>query len=267
MSEAPSGSTTGRRRPASEPPRLLVVLGVGLLLGLAGPYGTYPKYDPAVRYAFWLGMAVAGFLFAKGAEALIASASVRVPRWGSVALVVAASTVPMTFLVAWTMGQLQPGRVFAPLQLLVLYGTVATVQLLIVLALGFGRGPPAGAAEPEVERPLPGGSTRQTAAFPAALLSRLPPHLGTDVLALESEDHYVRVHTRLGSTLVLMRLGDAVAMIDPCLGLQVHRRWWVSRSAVERLDSDSGRPVVRLEGGLTVPLGRTFLSAARAALK
>ena len=33
-------------------------------------------------------------------------------------------------------------------------------------------------------------------------------------LALEAEDHYVRVHTLHGSALILMRLADAVTVLD-----------------------------------------------------
>jgi DNA-binding LytR/AlgR family response regulator len=29
-----------------------------------------------------------------------------------------------------------------------------------------------------------------------------------------------------------MRMADAVALLDPRLGAQVHRRWWVAEAAV-----------------------------------
>ena len=65
-----------------------------------------------------------------------------------------------------------------------------------------------------------------------ALRSRLPPGIGRDIIALETEDHYLRVHAAGGSALILMRMADAVAMLDPRLGAQVHRRWWVAAAAV-----------------------------------
>ena len=41
------------------------------------------------------------------------------------------------------------------------------------------------------------------------LLEQLPPHLGSEILYIQNEDHYIRVHTAHGSALLLMRLRDA----------------------------------------------------------
>ena len=74
---------------------------VGLLLGLAGPFGTYPAFPTATRYAFWLGLTAAGVVAAGAAEAVLSETRVRAraTRIGAVALV---SALPMTFVVAWT---------------------------------------------------------------------------------------------------------------------------------------------------------------------
>ena len=53
-------------------------------------------------------------------------------------------------------------------------------------------------------------------------------------IALQGEDHYVRIHTALGSELVLMRLGDAIQELDGLEGERVHRSWWVARRAVDQ---------------------------------
>ncbi len=45
---------------------------------------------------------------------------------------------------------------------------------------------------------------------PPAILSRLPVDRRGPLVALSAEDHYVRVTTAAGETLVLMRLGDAM---------------------------------------------------------
>jgi DNA-binding LytR/AlgR family response regulator len=44
-------------------------------------------------------------------------------------------------------------------------------------------------------------------------------------------------------------------------GARVHRSWWVARGAAVRLD---GQTLV-LRNGLSVPVGRTYLQAAREA--
>lgn len=106
-----------------------------------------------------------------------------------------------------------------------LFGPVAVVQLAIVLTLLRPSRTPT-LPPPSSEGRTSSGATSQ------ALLSRLPNRLGKEVVALEAEDHYLRVHTTLGSDLILMRLSDAIAAIGPDLGLQVHRSWWVAHYAI-----------------------------------
>lgn len=237
---------------------------VGLLLGLAGPFGSYPAYPTATRYAFWLGLTAAGVVAALAADAVLPATRLRAGavRIGALALV---SALPMTFVVAWTMSLVQPGRVFAPLQLPALFGCVAAVQLLIVYATTTASpaADGAGAPGPAPARPEPGPEA-VPAAFPSALLSRLPPAIGGDILALETEDHYLRVHAAGGSALILMRMADAVALLDPRLGAQVHRRWWVAQAAVAGVRTEGRRLSLRLADETVVPVGRTFAAAARA---
>lgn len=235
---------------------LLVAIGLGLLLGFLGPFGTNPGYSTATRYAFWLAMTVAGVVAAMAAERLLQPAAL---RSGAVRVVATAvlSAVPMTFVVAWTMAQLQSGRQFAPMQLPGLFAAVAVIQLVIVLATAWAS--PAD-ARPEAAVPVEPAPP----VFPHALLAKLPQGTGTQIVALETEDHYLRVHAAGGSALVLMRMADAVDAIDPRLGAQVHRRWWVSQAAVAGLETDGQRVVLRLADGRRIPVGRTFVPAVRA---
>ncbi len=100
--------------------------------------------------------------------------------------------------------------------------------------------------------------------FPSALLSKLPAAIGNDVIALETEDHYLRVHTVQGTALILMRMADAVALLDPQLGAQVHRRWWVAESAVEGVQMEGQKLSLSLINNALVPVGRTFSAAVKA---
>jgi len=243
---------------------LLAAIPLGLLLGFAGPFGSYPAYPTATRYAFWLGLTAAGAVAAVAADAVLPATRLRAGaiRIAAVALV---SALPMTFVVAWTMSLVQPGRVFAPQQLPALFAAVAAVQLLVAWATT-ATVPRAGGAEAPGPAPAPPepGAEEIPAAFPSALLSRLPPEIGTDIIALETEDHYLRVHAAAGSALVLMRMADAVALLDPRLGAQVHRRWWVAQAAVAGLETEGQKLSLRLTDQKLVPVGRTFAAAARA---
>ena len=243
---------------------ILAAIAVGLILGFAGPFGSYPAFSTATRYAFWLGLTAAGVVAAVGADAMLPVTRLRAGaiRIGAVALV---SALPMTFVVAWTLSLVQPGRFFTPQQLPVLFACVAAVQLLVAYATiktaltAAGAEAPGGAAS----RPEPRADTIP-ATFPSALLSRLPSGIGSDIIAIETEDHYLRVHAVDGSALILMRMADAVALLDPRLGAQVHRRWWVAQAAVAGVRREGQKLSLCLIDKTLVPVGRTFSAAARA---
>lgn len=238
--------------------RAVPVLGLGLLLGFAGPFASNPPLSLSVRLVFWVGMVIVGYGAALVAGKLIPAGSIARPGLHSVAVSVA-SALPLTFVAAWIVPLLRPGHAYQPLQLPALFGVVAAVQLAIVFILF--RTPMAPALVEEH------GKVDAPAAFPRALLSRLPSRLGKDIVALEAEDHYLRVHTTLGSDLTLMRLSDAVAAIGPDLGLQVHRSWWVAHDAIREIVRTDQRAHLRLTNGLTVPVGRTYTAAVRAAVR
>ena len=87
-----------------------------------------------------------------------------------------------------------------------------------------------------------------------------------DLIALQAEDHYVRVHTSAGSDLILMRFSDAVAAAQSGQdGLRLHRSWWASAAAIRSIRYKRGSGEARLEGGLTAPVSRTYASALREA--
>lgn len=101
---------------------------------------------------------------------------------------------------------------------------------------------------------------------PARFLDRLPPKLrGARLIAVQSEDHYLRLHTDRGSDLILMRLSDALAELEGLEGAQTHRSWWVARDAVRDVARGDGRATLTLDGGLSVPVSRRHARALRAA--
>ena len=85
------------------------------------------------------------------------------------------------------------------------------------------------------------------------------------VLALEAEDHYVRVHTPSGSELVLLRLADAAREMGNTPGARTHRSWWVARSAVKTVNRASGKTSLTLLNDIEVPVSRGYLAELREA--
>ena len=242
----------------------MVAIHVGLLLGFAGPFGSYPAFPTATRYAFWLGLTAAGVVAAITADAVLPRTRLGsgVIRIAAVALV---SALPMTFVVAWTMSLVQPGRIYTPQQLPALFWGVAAVQLLVVYATTIASPKVDDAEEPGRAPAQPDtGADAIPVAFPPALLNKLPPGMGRDIIALETEDHYLRVHAVGGSSLILMRMADAVALLDSRLGAQVHRRWWVAQAAVTGMQREGQKLFLCLIDKTLVPVGRTFSAAVRA---
>lgn len=84
-----------------------------------------------------------------------------------------------------------------------------------------------------------------------------------DVLALQAEEHYVRVYTPNGSELVHCRFSDAAAEMPAALGLQVHRSWWVAASAVRSAKRGSRRWQLDLVADVTVPVSDSYVKTVR----
>ena len=91
---------------------------------------------------------------------------------------------------------------------------------------------------------------------------RLPEKFkAAQLYAVSSEDHYVRVHTSVGETLILMRLSDALKGLSKVDGMQIHRSWWVATNAVASTLKQQGKHSLVLVSGKQVPVSRTYSKA------
>ena len=121
------------------------------------------------------------------------------------------------------------------------------------------------------DRPRPAGreqpaATPQTERSAPALLRRLPPDLGTDLVRVSACDHYVQVQTRAGATLILLRLADALDELAGVPGMQIHRSHWVAHGAMAAVVVEQRRPLLVLDDGQRLPISRSRLSHVRGAL-
>lgn len=114
--------------------------------------------------------------------------------------------------------------------------------------------------------------TEDAKILPTAIksLPRLHSRLGSgfqgEILALQSEDHYVRVHGAEQSELLLMRLRDAIAEMDDCPGVQTHRSWWVAYDHVTGANLDHPKPTLTMKNGLRVPIARSSIDSVKQSL-
>jgi hypothetical protein len=86
-----------------------------------------------------------------------------------------------------------------------------------------------------------------------------------NLIAVEAEDHFVRVHTDNGSELVSMRFSDAIEELGRAYGHRVHRSWWIAAEAIEAVRWARGGGQVRLIGGIVVPVSRSYVAALKSA--
>ncbi|MEX0297947.1 MAG: LytTR family DNA-binding domain-containing protein [Kordiimonas sp.] len=87
-------------------------------------------------------------------------------------------------------------------------------------------------------------------------LKRVPNDLGSELLCLSMEDHYLRVYTSLGNTLILMRMSDAVAELEDYDGMQVHRSWWVAKAAIKEIVRAPRKKSIILTNDIEVPISQ-----------
>ena len=100
---------------------------------------------------------------------------------------------------------------------------------------------------------------------PPPILERIPHPQRGALMALSVQDHYVEVVTEKGTSLVLMRLSDAIKETGAVAGLQIHRSHWVARDAVKRVIRTDGKVSVELRSGIRLPVSRGYLDAVKAA--
>jgi hypothetical protein len=89
------------------------------------------------------------------------------------------------------------------------------------------------------------------------LLSKLPPSIGVDLVALSAELHYLRVYTVKGNALILMSFGKAIQAVMRVRGVAVHRSHWVAVDHIHEVQTQGGRVLCQMSTGLVLPVSRS----------
>ena len=96
------------------------------------------------------------------------------------------------------------------------------------------------------------------------LMERLPQGARGPTQHLAAEDHYTRVTTSQGSSLVLLRFSDALQDVAPTPGLQVHRSHWVSYDAIDKAKRRGDAAQLIVTNGSSIPVSRGHMPKLRA---
>ena len=234
---------------------LAIASAAGLVLAFTGAFGmTGASF--LHRLMYWLPLMIGGAAWGHVCSRII-ERWIDFDRrpWLGALVLTAAMSVPLTFVVwSYTVFLFEHGRHPAVGRLVYFLLPVTVVTgVMSVLNIFLQRTPVQTHASPV------GGA-------PARFLDRLPPKLrGAAIRAVESEDHYLRIHTDRGSDLILMRLSDALAELEGLEGAQTHRSWWVARNAVRAVSRGEGRATLTLDGGVEAPVSRRYARALREA--
>lgn len=252
------------------------LFGLGLVLGVAGPFGTVTSLPLPRRIGYWMLM-----VFLTGPSGLICTrffaAALRrlaVPDLAATLLAGGLAGLPINLIVHGANAiLLSPGDVaLAPLTLSAsLVAICVAISAAVALAFPPGAGPPpalsppipASPGTPPAPAPLPPPTPDSTP--DCRLLDRLPAALRSPLVALDATDHYTRVTTTQGSALVLLRLSDAIAESAPTPGLRIHRSHWVALHAVTSARREALRGFVTSADGTERPVSRSHLAVVEEA--
>lgn len=234
------------------------VLALGCFLGLLGPFGSYLNQGTLLRIGYWTGAAWLGL--ALYGTAVVATRRIVSPErpafWYVLAGFVLVASVPQALLtrsgalLLWpTLQHVLPGWMTWYIQVLEI---ALPTTLGSAIALRHLRRAAIPTALPVTDPPAPS-------------LPDKTAGLGTGVLALQMEDHYVRVHSHAGSTLHLMSMTRAIEAVAVLDGLRIHRSWWVARNAVRQVEGPARAMRLTLANGVTAPVSRSNVAVLRAA--
>lgn len=219
----------------------LIWLAVTAVAAMAGPFGTIEAMGLGGRVAYW-GAVTAGSIAMSMAAYHVAQ---RFGRVGS--LLVWIGFLLGLSVVVHGANSLLFAEWSGLAHWLSLAGNVIVVAIAVhLLAWAVEK------RSPDVEAPQP------TDVFQ----KRLPIDVRAPLVRIEAQDHYLNVVTTKGSTLILMRLGDAISELSG-LGLQVHRSHWIALDAVQKHRRDKGRDLMVMKDGHEVPVSRSFRPSAQ----
>lgn len=234
------------------------LVAAGVILGLAGPFGTDQVLRLVPRLLYW-GVMTVGFYFLGSFVGTYLGrqfALWRMPYWpGIVVAGVGAGLVIFACLMVINIALFD-----VPLDctrcLAILGGNVVGIAVIVTVAIVY--------IKQSME--IDGANSVGTAvSAPPFILKRVPVEKRGVLLSLSVSDHYVEVVTTNGSDLVLMRLSDAMAETGDTPGLQVHRSHWVALSAIASARRDGAKAVLTLTDGREIPASRTYVPALKEA--
>ncbi len=240
--------------PALTPLRLRALAELGFLLafgafmGVVGPYGS-SSMAPLRRYTYWGLCIVGGGLIGIALDEVVKR---RVggfwPRLASTSTLMTPAVALLVLAVGATMVPDFTRRIEVTGFLWQVW--VICLAVMAGRALLWRQPRVAVVTRTVVEPPLPEAEAR----FRRRLSAR---RRSARLIAVQAEDHYLRVHTDAGSELLALRMADAMDDLAGAHGYRIHRSWWVAADAIRTVAWRKGGGEARLAGDITAPVSRS----------
>lgn len=230
-----------------------IFAGMVVIFTMVGPFGTYTELTVADRLSYWTGLIffVAFFVHVCIRIAMDTPLLGRMSQLWRVWLGVAVGSAPAAAMAA-LIDRVYRGTSADLLDLTQIWAQIAAISAVIA-PFEFLRW--SKSEEEDEDPPVP---------LRTRFHERLTHDLGTDIISLSMQDHYVEVTTTQGTGLILMRMRDALDELQGLPGVQLHRSHWAARSHLERMRRDKGKNSVQLSDGRRLPVSNTYLSQVEA---
>lgn len=237
--------------------------GLAAVIGFLGPFGTYTDGNFLVRIWTWSVHLLGAYVLIRPVIWILerSAKATSLPATAVVFWGVVIASVPLALVWTWgaslffhALGGFSGILPFAFISALAILGVVAEAKRIDQRLM---HAPAARSIEADVTDVLTAPQPAPLTEAPASegelsLRARLSAGFNGPILALQSEDHYVRVHGASTSELLLIRLRDAIREMDDLPGQQVHRSWWVAKEAVAEFEGR--RRSIVLVNGARVPI-------------
>lgn len=232
------------------------MIGLGLIMAFIGPYGTGQMPTPP-RVAYWIACIVGGGVIGITIDETLGRRLS--PLWRRIAASSALMT-PLVALLVMGIGRIvthgRDVQAFSAAFLVQVF--VISVLVMTLRALTWRPARMVVQTRTVVAAPLP----EAEATFRRNLSAK---RRGARLIAIEAEDHYLRVHTDAGEELLTMRFADALTMLTAAHGFQIHRSWWIAADAIEQVRWSKGLGQARLAGGMIAPISRRHATTLKEA--
>ncbi len=229
-----------------------IMLSVVMLLAISGPFGTLEVMPFGPRLAYWAATVPSTFATGVFASSLVSEwTRTWEPVWIRRALPALATALLVTLLMAIINVMAFGSTLFLESEIGPLLFSIAATAIVVALILQY-----------VFDTSFPPESVTD---LTAPLLDRLELDKRGALISLSVQDHYVEVTTTKGTSLILLRLSDAIRETPPVDGLQIHRSHWVARSHVVSAKRNGDKALLTLSDGRELPASRSNISALKEA--